>query len=157
MQTEAMQHTENRKSMEVSTGFAGQIGQYIRRVYTNMAIELFQKPKADAEKDGFALGDADFAGYNPSSFSRSTERAWIRPGRSRPEDRGRYAEGMFKGIPATIIKNYLAQYYDARPETGRGLRRHAILGRTRGRGHSSTASMYRRPAAPSGSRHCSFL
>src|SRR6185295_13315976 len=35
---EAMQHTENRKEMEISTIFAGQVGQYIRRVYVNMAI-----------------------------------------------------------------------------------------------------------------------
>ena len=33
-----MQHTENRKEMEISTAFAGTVGQYVRRVYTNMAI-----------------------------------------------------------------------------------------------------------------------
>jgi hypothetical protein len=62
---EAMQHTENRKSLEISTAFAGQVGQYIRRVYTNMAIELFGKTREVATADGFALTDADFAAYNP--------------------------------------------------------------------------------------------
>ena len=38
--SEAMQHTENRKEMEVSTAFAGTVGQYLRRIYANMAIEL---------------------------------------------------------------------------------------------------------------------
>lgn len=73
MVSEAMQHTENRKEVEISTGFAGDIGQYMRRVYVNMAVELFQKPKAEAEEDGFALTDADFTAYNPAAFFTSTE------------------------------------------------------------------------------------
>ncbi len=70
---EAMQHTENRKSMEISTAFAGQVGQYIKRVYINMAIELFGKTRAEATADGFALTDADFAAYNPGDFFTQTE------------------------------------------------------------------------------------
>ena len=70
---EAMQHTENRKSMEISTAFAGQVGQYIKRVYINMAIELFGKPRSVASADGFALTDADFAAYNPGDFFTQTE------------------------------------------------------------------------------------
>ena len=70
---EAMQHTENRKSLEISTAFAGQVGQYIRRVYINMAIELFGKTREQATADGFALTDADFAAYNPGDFFTQTE------------------------------------------------------------------------------------
>ena len=70
---EAMQHTENRREMEISTNFAGQVGQYIKRVYINMAIELFQKTRAVAQTDGFMLTDADFAAYNPGSFFTQTE------------------------------------------------------------------------------------
>jgi hypothetical protein len=70
---EAMQHTENRKSLEISTAFAGQVGQYIKRVYVNMAIELFGKTRAEAVADGFALSDADFASYNPGDFFTQTE------------------------------------------------------------------------------------
>jgi hypothetical protein len=70
---EAMQHTENRKSLEISTAFAGQVGQYIRRVYTNMAIELFGKTRDEATADGFALSEADFAAYNPGEFFTQTE------------------------------------------------------------------------------------
>jgi hypothetical protein len=71
--TDAMQHTENRKTMEISTMFAGQVGQYITRIYTNMSIELFGKAKGDAEKPGFALTDADLAAYDPAKFFTSTE------------------------------------------------------------------------------------
>jgi hypothetical protein len=70
---EAIQHTENRKSLEISTNFAGQVGQYIKRVYINMAIELFGKTRAVATADGFILTDADFAAYNPASFFTQTE------------------------------------------------------------------------------------
>ncbi len=70
---EAMQHTENRRSLEISTAFAGQVGQYIRRVYINMAIELFGKTRAEATADGFALSDADFSAYNPGDFFTQTE------------------------------------------------------------------------------------
>jgi hypothetical protein len=68
-----MQHTENRKSLEISTNFAGQVGQYIRRVYINMSIELFGKTRTIATADGFILSDADFAAYNPASFFTQTE------------------------------------------------------------------------------------
>lgn len=70
---EAMQHTENRKSLEISTNFAGQVGQYIKRVYINMSIELFGKTRTIATADGFILTDADFAAYNPASFFTQTE------------------------------------------------------------------------------------
>src|SRR3954465_4483896 len=70
---EAMQPTENRKSLEISTNFAGQVGQYIRRVYINMSIELFGKTRTIATADGFILTDADFSAYNPASFFTQTE------------------------------------------------------------------------------------
>ena len=73
MIAEMMQHTENRKEIEISTNFAGDIGQYLRRIYTNMAIELFQKDKLIAEAPGFALTDEDFAAYNPAAYFTSTE------------------------------------------------------------------------------------
>jgi hypothetical protein len=71
--SEAMQHTENRKAIEISTGFAGQIGQYLTRVYTNMAIELFGKTREQALAPGFVLADEDFAAYDPSKFFTQTE------------------------------------------------------------------------------------
>lgn len=70
---EAMQHTENRKTIEISTDFAGLVGQYLTRIYRNMAIELFGKSVEQVEVPAFLLTDADFAGYNPSQFFTSTE------------------------------------------------------------------------------------
>lgn len=71
--SEAMQHTENRKSIEISTDFAGQVGQYFKRIYVNMAVELFAKTTEEAEADGFALAEADFVAYDPAKFFTRTE------------------------------------------------------------------------------------
>ncbi|TWT46504.1 hypothetical protein [Botrimarina hoheduenensis] len=100
--SEAMQHTENRKEMEISTAFAGQVGQYLRRVYANMAIELFGKAREEAWSEGFALSDADLAAYNPAAFFTSTEMVDTVPRLDRvfTEDR---LEILAEGIPVTEL------------------------------------------------------
>lgn len=97
---EAMQHTENRREMEISSAFAGQVGQYIRRVYINMAIELFGKTRQEAVAEGFALSDADLASYNPASYFTATEMVDTVPRLDRvfTEDR---LELLAEGIPVT--------------------------------------------------------
>lgn len=102
MISEMMQHTENRREIEISTNFAGDIGQFMKRIYTNMAIELFQKEKTIAEADGFALSDEDFAGYNPAAFFTSTEMTDTVPRLDRvfTEDQ---LEILRQGIPVTQL------------------------------------------------------
>lgn len=99
---EAMQHTENRKEMEISTAFAGQVGQYLRRVYVNMAVELFGKTRDEAMADGFMLTDADLAAYDPSKFFTSTEMVDTVPRLDRvfTEDR---LELLSEGLPITEL------------------------------------------------------
>src|SRR5690606_21665902 len=99
---EAMQHTENRKEMEISTAFAGQVGQYLRRLYENMAIELFAKSRAEAMTAGFVLTEADFAAYNPQEFFTATEMVDTVPRLDRvlTEDR---LELLAEGIPVTQL------------------------------------------------------
>lgn len=99
---EAMQHTENRKEMEISTAFAGQVGQYLRRAYVNMAIELFGKSRQEAMSDGFLLSDTDLAAYDPSKFFTSTEMVDTVPRLDRvfTEDR---LELLAEGIPVTEL------------------------------------------------------
>ncbi|MEO1497495.1 MAG: hypothetical protein AAFV43_10125 [Planctomycetota bacterium] len=99
---EAMQHTENRKEMEISTAFAGQVGQYLKRVYANMAIELFGKTRDEAWADGFALSETDLAAYNPASYFTSTEMVDTVPRLDRvfTEDR---LETLNEGIPVTEL------------------------------------------------------
>ncbi|MEQ8849087.1 hypothetical protein [Botrimarina sp.] len=99
---EAMQHTENRKEMEISTAFAGQVGQYLRRTYVNMAIELFGKGREEATAEGFLLSDADLAAYDPSRFFTSTEMVDTVPRLDRvfTEDR---LELLAEGIPVTEL------------------------------------------------------
>ncbi|WP_442484005.1 hypothetical protein [Aeoliella sp. SH292] len=100
--SEAMQHTENRKEMEVSTAFAGLVGQYLKRIYSNMAIELFGKDRTAATADGFLLTEADFAAYNPASFFTATEMIDTVPRLDRvlTEDR---LELLAEGIPVTQL------------------------------------------------------
>jgi hypothetical protein len=76
----AMQHTENRREMEISTGFAGQVGQYVKRVYQNMCIELFSKTRDEATTPGFLLTDDELASYNPAAFFTATEMVDTVPG-----------------------------------------------------------------------------
>lgn len=99
---EAMQHTENRKEMEISTSFAGQVGQYLRRVYLNMAVELFGKSRDEAYGPGFLLSDADLAAYDPSKFFTATEMVDTVPRLDRvfTEDR---LELLAEGIPVTEL------------------------------------------------------
>jgi hypothetical protein len=116
MQTEAMQSTENRKEMEISTWFAGKVGQYIRRVYTNMSIELFNKDKEVAEADGFVLTPEDFNAYDPSLFFTDTELTDTVPRLDRVFTEDRLAF-LREGIPVTQLPplgpwpNNLTTYY----------------------------------------------
>lgn len=100
--SEAMQHTENRKEMEISTAFAGLVGQYVRRVYTNMAIELFGKTRDAAMADAFMLTPADFASYDPSQFFTSTEMVDTVPRLDRVFTEDRLVQ-LAEGIPVTEL------------------------------------------------------
>jgi hypothetical protein len=106
---EAMQHTENRKEMEISTAFAVQVGQYIKRVYVNMAIELFGKTREVAGADGFVLTDADLSAYNPGDFFTQTEMVDTVPRLDRvfTEDR---LELLAEGIPVTQLPASLSPW-----------------------------------------------
>lgn len=99
---EAMQHTENRKELEISTAFAGQVGQYLRRVYQNLAVELFGKTRDEAAAAGFKLTDAELAAYNPAAFFTQTEMVDTVPRLDRvfTEDQ---LELLAEGIPVTEL------------------------------------------------------
>ncbi len=71
--TDAMQDTDNSRPIEISQRFAGQVGQYIQRVYKLMAVELFGVPAADAGRPDFKLSDEQLASYDPFKKITSTE------------------------------------------------------------------------------------
>lgn len=71
--TDAMQDTDNARPIEISQRFAGQVGQYIQRVYKLMSVELFSVPAAEASKPDFVLTDAVLSGYDPFKKITSTE------------------------------------------------------------------------------------
>lgn len=71
---EMMQHTENRRSDEITSNFSKVVGSYMKRIYDNMAMELFNIPREETKKSTFLLTDAQLATYNPSAFVTSTER-----------------------------------------------------------------------------------
>jgi len=71
--TDAMQHQENARPIDISTNFAGLVGQYIQRIYRDMATTLLMVPLADAAKPDFTLTDAQLSAYDPSKWFTSTE------------------------------------------------------------------------------------
>jgi hypothetical protein len=149
---EAMQHTENRKSLEISTNFAGQVGQYIKRVYINMSIELFGKTRTAATADGFILTDADFAAYNPASFFTQTEMVDTVPRFDRvfTEDQ---LEVLAEGLPVTdlpLLKPWptnLTTYY-ASTRTDSTIDGGVTSGATSGRSSGSEAPIIPAPPGP---------
>lgn len=102
MLSEAMQHTENRKTMEISTAVAGQLGQYMKRCYFNLATELFGIDRATANADGFILTEEQLGAYDPSQFFTGTEMVDTVPhlGQVFTEDR---LEVLSEGIPITSL------------------------------------------------------
>lgn len=71
--TEAMQHQENARPIDISMQFAGLVGQYIQRIYRDMCTTLLMIPLADASKPDFTLTDAQLSAYDPSKWFTSTE------------------------------------------------------------------------------------
>jgi hypothetical protein len=71
--SEAMQHTENAKPLEISTTFANSIGKFIERVYYQMSVELLKIPAATASAPNFELTAEQLATYAPSKWFTSTE------------------------------------------------------------------------------------
>ncbi len=130
---EAMQHTENRKEMEISTAFAGQVGQYLRRVYVNMAIELFGKTRDEANAQGFVLTDADLTSYDPSKFFTSTEMVDTVPRLDRvfTEDR---LELLAEGIPITDLPADLGPWPTNLTSFYSGTRQDGVVGGASGGG-----------------------
>lgn len=71
--TEAMQHTENAQPLEISEDFFRDVGQYIRRIYRMMAIELLQIPKDEVDSPNFQISQEQFQTYNPTLWFSRTE------------------------------------------------------------------------------------
>lgn len=100
--TECYQHQENAKPIEISQNFAGLIGQYIRRVYKRVGVELLALDAAKFDDPKFTIQDTDFASYNPSAFFTSTEMI-----DTVPEEMNRPTEDDIKvltdGIPIDML------------------------------------------------------
>lgn len=73
MLAEAMQHSENRKTTEISETFAGTIGKYMVRLYGNMAKELYGKTREEVAVPGFILTEEEINSYRPEVFFTSLE------------------------------------------------------------------------------------
>lgn len=71
--TECFQHVENRKTIEITTTFAGDVGKFLTRIYENMAIELFGKTREQATAPGFLLTAEELSAYDPSKFFTRVE------------------------------------------------------------------------------------
>jgi len=116
---EAMQHTENAKSIEFSLSFAGTVSQYLQRIYVMMATELFGIDPATAKAANFTLKDTDLAAYDPSKFFTSTEMVDTVPEiatRPREDD----LAVLRAGLPAPSITGFLAEWPTGADTTGNG-------------------------------------
>lgn len=71
--SECFQSTENRNTIEISVRFADMVGKYLKRMYVQMAVELFGKTREAAQAPGFLLTPQDFQAYDPASFFTSIE------------------------------------------------------------------------------------
>lgn len=102
--TDMVQNQENAKPIEISTRFAATAGQYIKRVYRRMAIELFQVPLSLADADDFTLTSEQLNSYDPTKWFTSTEMTDIVPliGQEPTEDD---LAPLTAGIPVTMIPN----------------------------------------------------
>lgn len=65
---EAFQHTDNARALEISEDFARLIGQYVQRIYRNMAMDLLRVPLEEASKPDFTLSNEQLASYNPREW-----------------------------------------------------------------------------------------
>lgn len=101
-QAEIMQHSENARPFEISTGLAGLVGQYIHRVYKLMATELFQIPADQAEVPNFKLSDAQLAAYNPAAYFSRTEMTDTTPDLAEQPTEDDIAP-LVAGIPVTLL------------------------------------------------------
>lgn len=70
---EMMQHTENRKSFEISNDFGGLVGMYFNRISRLCAVEVLGIDQARGADPSFLPTDADYSAYNPSKYFTSTE------------------------------------------------------------------------------------
>ena len=71
--SEAMQHTDNSREFDISENFAQTVGQYIRRIYRMVAVELLQIPREQAEQPDFVITDEMISNYAPSKWFTATE------------------------------------------------------------------------------------
>jgi len=100
--TEAMQHNENARPLEISQNFAGQIGQYIQRVYRKLATELLQVPLDAANDPGFTLTDEQLKSYDPPKWFTATEMIDVTPDLHEwPTEND--LEPITSGIPVTML------------------------------------------------------
>lgn len=100
--SDCFQHTENRRTVEITTTFSAVVAKYMQRIYQMMAVELFGKTRAEALEPAFVLTEADFQSYDPAKFFTSQEMIDTVPGLDNvfTEDRKRHLAG---GVPLTEL------------------------------------------------------
>jgi len=71
--TEAVQHQENARPLEISDYFSGLIGQYLHRLYRDMSVDLFRVPVDEARALDFTLSQEQLLSYDPAKWFTETE------------------------------------------------------------------------------------
>jgi len=71
--TEAMQHSEADKAIEVTQLFAADIGQYVRRILFHMATKYFGYSRDKANEADLVIPEDDWKTFNPLKWAISHE------------------------------------------------------------------------------------
>lgn len=121
--TNIYQHSDNNLSLTVTQAFAQDIYKYFRDMRILVGGELLGLTATVVEADGFMFDieptGPHVMGYKPSAFTMNFE-ALDTPGPIEAKPTEDDLRVLFKGIPSTIIKNYLAQYPTLGPKPGEG-------------------------------------
>lgn len=121
--TNIYQHSDNNLSLTITQAFAQDIYKYFRDMRILIGGELLGLKKTDVAADDFMFDVSatgpQVLGYNPSSFTINFE-AMATPGPIEAVPTEDDMRVLFKGIPATIVKNFVAQYPTIGPKAGEG-------------------------------------
>lgn len=105
--SEACQHTDNRQAFDVSSRFAGTIGQYVHRVYQRLATELLGAQIEEARKLDYTIPAELWKTFDPGKFFTSTELIdTIPPPHRVPTEDDLVV--LTDGIPANVIHGLMA-------------------------------------------------
>lgn len=120
--TNIYQHSDNNLALTVTERFAGDIGQFFNDMKILLGVELLGLDKDDVSKPNYVFNTSasgPILTYNPSAYTLSFEMLDT-PGPIEARFTEDDLREFFIGIPASVIKKYVAQYPALSEDPGDG-------------------------------------